>query len=166
MTSRKTVLETINRYSIELYYLLGKRKVKPQHLYNAIIERDKEVITEFIIPINKRYLTLLKEKYNKEDILDEILYLTDNRFYHLKEINNIVNISDILEEVIDTKIYNKKIQNHYTDLILDILVEYFYDKESIKIISKLKRYVLEEDRKLNMQLINNIDNYYIRRITI
>lgn len=166
MTSCKTVLETINKYSLELFYLLKHHKIKKKELYEALEKRDKSLVLKLIVPINDKKQETLINNYNIYDCFDEILYITDNRYKHLKDIRNIVDINHIIKETINTKIYNQKLRVHYTDLILDSLIEEFYDYPSIKLFTKYKKILIECDQSLNIKITNNIDRYYIKKITI
>lgn len=167
MSSKKTVLETINNYSLELYYLLKNKKIKTEYLYQAVLTRDKEAILQkLLLPIADKKIHELLNNYTKENCLDEILLLTDNRYHHLKEIRNIVNLHDFVESILSDRIYREKVNIHYTDLIIDMLVEDFYDYRSLQLFSKMKKKIIEFDHKANKKIIGNIDKFYIQKITI
>lgn len=166
MSSRKTVLEIINDYSLELYHLLKTKKIKPNYLYQAVLAKDKEAILNKILPISNKKRQILLDLYPKENCLDEILLLTDNRYHYIKEIRNIVNLEDFIEFVITDKIYKNKVNIYYTNLIVDILVENFYDYKSLQLFSKMKTKIIEMDSNANKKIMGNIDKFYIRRITI
>ena len=166
MASRKNILEIINNNSLALYCLLINNKIKTEILYEAVQTRNKELILEKILPISKKKTNELKDKYTKENCLDEILYLTDNKYRHLKEIRYIVNIDETVQEVVTEKIYQEKIKIHYTDLIIDLLVEDFYDYKSLKKFCELREKLIKMDSDVNHKIIDNIDKYYIKKITI
>jgi len=166
MSSRKTVLEVINEYSLELYYLLINKKIKTKDLYEAVLTKDKELVLKKLLPITDKNKNKLKMKYSKEKWLDDILFLTDNKYRHLKEIRNIVNINSVIELVITDKIHLDKIKVHYTDLIIDLIIEDYYDYENLKLLSKTKQKIIDLDKNINKKIIENIDKFYIQRITI
>ena len=166
MSSKKTVLETINEYSIELYYLVKSRKIQKKYLYQAVLSKDKEAILSKMLPVSKRRMQSLQSMYTKKDCLDEILFLTDTRYQHLKEIRNIVNLESFVELVISDKIYLEKLRIHYTDFIVDLLVEDFYDYQSLKLFSKMKKKIIQLDHNTNRKIMANIDKFYIQKITI
>ena len=166
MSSRKTVLEVINDHSLELYYLLENKKLKTKDLYEAVLTKDKELVLKKLLPITDKNKKKLENKYSKEKWLDEILFLTDNKFRHLKEIRNIVNINDVVKTVITDKIHLDKLKIYYTDLIIDLLIEDFYDYESLKLLSKTKQKIIDLNKNINKKIIENIDKFYIERITI
>lgn len=166
MSSRKTVLETINDHSLILYCLLKSKKIKTKDLYEAVLTRDKELVLKQLLPVTNNKINNLKEQYTKENCLDEILFLTDNRYKHLKEIRDIVNIDHLVEFVMTDKVYLTKIKIHYTDLIIDLLVEDFYDYKSLKLFSKLRKKIIELDSDINRKIMGNIDKFYIQKITI
>ena len=100
-------------------------------MYQAVLAKDKEAILNKILPISNKKRQILLDLYPKENCLDEILLLTDNRYHYIKEIRNIVNLEDFIEFVITDKIYKNKVNIYYTNLIVDILVEKaFFDKET------------------------------------
>ena len=53
MSSRKTVLETINDNSLVLYYLLNKKKIKIDTLYQAVLSKNKNIV--FVNFVHKIY---------------------------------------------------------------------------------------------------------------
>ena len=166
MASRKTILELVNKYSFKLYYLLVNNKLKTKDLYKIIKTKDKELLLSKQKLVTTRELNQMIQPYSKEDCIDEILFLTDNRFRHLKEIRNLVNIDDVVSSVVTDNIYLEKINIHYTDLIIDMLVEDFYDYQDIQLLSNCKLELIELDSKINHKLIGNIDRFYIKKITI
>ncbi len=167
MTSHKRILEIINRYSLNIFYLITHNKMPIGKLYEAILSNNKEIILKEIYSRDKKNKFLeLKEKYTKRDCVEEILYLTDNRYRHLKEIKDLVDVSDIIDNVVTNSIYEEKVKIHYTDLIIDLLVENYYDYRDLKVFSKCREHLITLDHKQNIKIMGNIDRYYIRKITI
>jgi len=166
MASRKTILELVNKYSFKLYYLLRENKIKTKDLYKIIKTKDKELLLSKQKLVTNKELKNAIQPYTKVDCIDEILYLTDNRFKHLREIRYLVNIDDLVNDVVTDSIYSEKINIHYTDLIIDMLVEDFYDYKDIKLLSECKLELIKLDSEINHKLIGNIDRFYIRKITI
>lgn len=167
MTSHKRILEIINRYSLNIFYLITHNKMPIGKLYEAILSNNKEIILKEVYSRDKKNKFLdLKEKYTKRDCVEEILYLTDNRYHHLKEIKDLVNISDIIDNVVTNSIYEEKVKIHYTDLIIDMLVENYYDYRDLKVFSKCREHLITLDHKQNIKIMSNIDRYYIKKITI
>lgn len=167
MTSHKRILEIINRYSLNIFYLITHNKMPIGKLYEAILSNNKEIILKEIYSRDKKNKFLeLKEKYTKRDCVEEILYLTDNRYRHLKEIKDLVDVSDIIDNVVTNSIYEEKVKIHYTDFIIDLLVENYYDYRDLKVFSKCREHLITLDHKQNIKIMSNIDRYYIRKITI
>lgn len=167
MTSHKRILEIINRYSLNIFYLITHNKMPIGKLYEAILSNNKEIILKEIYSRDKKNKFLeLKEKYTKRDCVEEILYLTDNRYRHLKEIKDLVDVSDIIDNVVTNSIYEEKVKIHYTDFIIDLLVENYYDYRDLKVFSKCREHLITLDHKQNIKIMGNIDRYYIRKITI
>ena len=61
MSSRKTVLETINDHSLVLYCLLKHKKIKSKNLYEAVLTRDKELVLKQLLPITDKKIENLKK---------------------------------------------------------------------------------------------------------
>ncbi len=166
MTIKKTILKAINTNSLQLYYLLTENKIKIEDIYKIIVTGNKDLLTGKKLTIPKSKLNELKKDYTKYNCLDEILYLTNKKYKHLKEIRYIVNINSLVEEVVTDKIYLEKLKVHYTDLIIDLLIESFYDYKSLKYFSLMRQYLIKIDSDINYKIIENIDKFYIKRITI
>lgn len=167
MTSRKTIIETIYKYSLELFYLLENKKITKSKLYEVILSNNKSQIVKIISKTKDiNYFKYYKETYTKRDCIEEILFITDNRYKHLKEIKDIVNIDDIIEEVITDKIHYKKIKVMYTDRIIELLMEEYYDYKDIELFIKYKTNLIEIDKKINLDILKRIDKFYIKKITI
>ena len=94
------------------------------------------------------------------------MLITDNRYKHLKDIRNIVRLDDLLEYILPRKLHIEKVKIYYTNIIIDKVLEKYYDYESSKLLSNLKLELLELDRKVNKKITDNIDKYYVNRITI
>lgn len=166
MTSRKNILKIINDNSLELYCLLKDNKIETKLVYDAILSKSNNLLLESIVPVSDMKIKNLELDYPKENCLDEILYLTDKKYKHLRDIRYVVNMNLIVDTIISEKIYLEKLKIHYTDLIIDLLVEDFYDYKSLQIFSKLKQQVIELDSDINYKIIENINKYYIQKITI
>lgn len=166
MTSRKSMLKIINDNSLILYYLLINKKFKIKNLYEALISKNKDLILDKITAVQDKKLNILKEKYTKEDCLDEILYLVDKKYKHLREIRYIVNIDATIESTITDKIYLEKLKIHYTDLIIDLLIDSFYDYQSLKKFSEMRENLIKLDSDVNHKIMENLDKFYIKKITI
>ena len=54
--ARKTVLETINDNSLVLYYLLNKKKIKIDTLYQAVLSKNKNIVLEQITTVSNRQI--------------------------------------------------------------------------------------------------------------
>lgn len=166
MSSQKNVLETVIDYSLELTYLIQKKKIKIDDIYSAFIMKQDDFLFHDMVPIEKKDISKLKKKYSKFDCFDEILNDTDHHYFHLKNIRYLVDISEMVETVITEPIYLEKLKIYYADSILDQLVEKFYDLDSIKFLGKLKRKVFAKNKKIQERIKNNIDRYYMKKIIL
>lgn len=152
---------------MRIYLLLEENKINIQELYDNLVEKDEKKLEKIASKrISSNTLKKLEENYTKENCLDEILYITDYRYRHLKEIRHLVDISEMIEQVIPSTIYLEKIKVHYTDLILDKILDFFYDIDSVHFMIGWKEELIKIDSDLNRKIIKNMDNYYIKKITI
>ena len=154
-------------HALEIYFLLEHKKMDIQELYQNLVKKDHQKLEKVSSGKgNSSFLKKLKENYTKDDCLDEILYVTDSRYRHLKEIRNLVDVSHIIEEVIPDSIYLEKVKIHYTDVILDRILDTFYDMDSVHCMIDWKQELIELDSSTNRKIMKKIDEYYIKKITI
>lgn len=165
MATVKKELELINNNSIKIYYLLETRKLKLEDLYKLVFEENNEIVLSKILH-SKKNLDEYNTVLTKRDCLEEVLYISDKKYQHLKGIKDLVNIDHLISTVITNEIYNNKINIYYTNKIIDKLVDTYYDYKSIKILSKYKKEALLLNNLENIKIMQNIDRYYIEKITI
>lgn len=158
-----TVINRIYRNSLEIIDSLEKKTLTVDDLYEII--KTNKYKTSKVGKITTRRRNNLVSKYTKISILDEILFLTDNKYKHLKDIRYIVNIDNLIEYILPEKLYIEKVKIYYTNIIIDKVLEKYYDYESSKTLSNLKLELLELDKNVNIKITYNIDKYYISRIT-
>lgn len=167
MALQDQVLELMIKYSVELYELLNNKKIKTDIFYSILDQENKNKLLELIdknkIKVSKKIDT---KEYTKRDCLEEIIFITDTRYKHLKEIKDIVNINNIVKTTVTNKIHNKKIRINYFNKILDLILDDFYDKDQIQVIVKYKHLLADYDYQVNKEIMKNIDEYYIKKITI
>lgn len=162
----KNLLKLLNKYSLEFYYLISTKPNKRKDIYQNLLSGNKESLLKMVPVIKDNKQKELISKCSKYEYLDEIIYDQTKLFHHLREIRNIVNLDAMIDIVIPDIIYHKKVKLYYLDMILDSFVEEFYDYESIKQISKFKEELINENRILNSKIIDNINRFYIQKITI
>ncbi len=160
MDTSSKVIEKIYKNSLEIIDSLDKKIINVDDLYNMI--KNNRFKTLDISDRNKKKLLSV---YTKDSILDEILFLTDNRYKHLKDIRNLVNLDNLIEYILPEKLYTNKVKVYYTNIIIDKVLEKYYDYESSKLLSDLKLELLEIERNVNIRITRKIDEYYINKIT-
>ena len=163
MVTSSRIIDKIYKNSIEIIDSLDKKTLNVDELYVMI--KDSKYKPSKIGKITTRRKKNMVNIYTKESILDEILFLTENRFKHLKEIRYIVNIDDLIEYILPEKVYIDKVKVYYTNIIIDKVLEKYYDYESSKLLSNLKLELLDIERCVNNKIAHNIDKYYISKIT-
>ena len=158
------IVRHIYKDSLDIIDDINNKKLSIDLLFQMI--KDNRYGKSKIEEISHRKRLNLVKKYDKMSILDEILFLTDNRFSHLKDIRDLVKLDDLLEYMLPEKLYFDKVKVYYTNIILDLVLEKYYDYESSKLLSDLKLELLEIERNVNLKIVKKIDEYYINRITI
>ena len=163
METSSKIIDKIYKNSLEIIDSLDKKTLSVDDLY--LMVKDNKFKPSKIGKLTTRRKNNLVNVYTKISILDEILFLTEDRFKHLKEIRYIVNIDNLIEYILPEKIYIDKVKVYYTNMIIDKILEKYYDYESSKLLSDLKLELLEIERCVNNKIAHNIDKYYISRIT-
>lgn len=160
MDTSSKVIEKIYKNSLEIIDSLDKKIINVDDLYNMVKSNRFKSLS--ISSKNKKKLLSV---YTKDSILDEILFLTDNRYKHLKDIRGLVNLDNLIEYILPEKIYTNKVKVYYTNIIIDRILEKYYDYESSKLLSDLKLELLDIERNVNTKITHMIDEYYINKIT-
>ena len=138
MDTSSKVIEKIYKNSLEIIDSLDKKIINVDDLYNMVKSNRFKSLS--ISSKNKKKLLSV---YTKDSILDEILFLTDNRYKHLKDIRGLVNLDNLIEYILPEKIYTNKVKVYYTNIIIDRILEKYYDYESSKLLSDLKLELLD-----------------------
>ena len=157
------IIDKIYKYSLEIIDSLDKKKIVIDDIYKMISSNKSRMINMDKVSDKKKKSML--DNYSKLFILDEILLLTENKYKHLKDIRYLVNLNGLLEYILPEKLYTDKVKVYYTNIILDKILEKYYDYENSKLISNLKLELLEIERCVNNKITHNIDEYYIIKIT-
>ena len=164
MPSNNKFIYAINECSLKIYDGIKTKKINIETIYEIIKSKkiDFEIDYDITDQKTKRMLKALK----KEDIFDEILYITEDKYKHLKEVKDLVNLDAIINYALTDEIYVEKVKLYYSDKIIDLLLENYYDYDDIKIFSKLKQDINSLDQKLNIKIMKRISEYYVKRITV
>ena len=119
----KKIFQIIYKDSLKYYVLLQKKKVSLLNLSKMIDEEDIETITNVeSISFHKKYY---EGHYTKFDCIDEFLEYNNNadKYYHLKEIRNIVHLEDMLDKILNDKVYQKALEFYYLRRVFQKLFE-------------------------------------------
>ena len=165
MPSNIKVIYAINKYSVEIYDGIVTKKIKIKDIYDLIINKgniDDLKIKEISLAKAKRIF----KSYDKMPYLDDILYLNDNKYSHLRGIIDLVNLNDLVNYIVPDDILIEKIKIDFSHKIIDKLLEQYYDYDSAKLFSKLKEELNNLDRKLNVKIVKKLNEYYVKRITV
>jgi hypothetical protein len=157
MVSRKTAFNQIYKNSLLCYDLIKGKKRKTKQLEDILSQKDYESITAFLHTNasfdREKYL----KKYPRLAVVDDVLAYTKDKYYHLKEVRDIVRLDNFLLLVLDDKLYLEAARLFYTKQIFELL-----DKEiTVSFLPFLKQ---KEEIVMN-NIAKNIDNYYIGLIT-
>ncbi len=158
--------EFINQNSIALSILLRQKKIKKKQIFQ-ILQNGKTEKT--LLPMqtkNEIQNVSFQKLYTKKNCYEDFFTQNAAKFPHLQAIYGIVNIDDMINQVVTNPIYEKKRNLYYFDLLIDSLVEEFYDYQSIQFLAEAKQEMIERNQKLNRFIEKNIRCFYIRRITI
>lgn len=170
-----SLIKEFNEYGATIYYLVKQGKIKLDDVTNLLFKDDIEQIDllfpKFICNIGlediKESDEQLRKEFTKLDCIDRIIEKDNNKHLHLKEIRNIVNLDEIIDDMIKNKTYNMAYNLHYTEKILN-MIDSSKKKSYLSIREKLKLYqtalsllIDDSDKKIS----SNIDSYYITTIT-
>ena len=165
MPSNIKVIYAINKYSVEIYDGVVTNKIKIKDIYDLIINKGN------VEDLNIKEISLNKAKkifnsYEKMAYLDDILYLNSDKYSHLRGIVDLVNLNNLINYAIPDDILIEKIKLDYSNKIIDKLLEEYYDYDNAKLLSKLKEALNVLDQKLNIKIVKNINEYYVKKITV
>jgi len=163
-TNANLVVSLISN-SLDIYDGLLCRNINKKDLFEVLKKKDNFDKLRLEEISDKRKDKLFKD-INKEEYLDELLDIKENRYSHLKEIRHLVNLDELMEFILPDNIYIEKVKIHYADLIIDILTEKFYDYNDLKILSKIKENIDNVEKKLNQKILKKLDEYYVIKITV
>ena len=166
MASSNKIIDVLVENSFEIYDALLNKKISVSKLYNDLKQKNKKELGKYKkLPDTKlnKYMNL--DKYT---ILDDILYLTNNRYKHLKGIRDVVNLERFINYILPNgknETYIKKCKIYYSNLIIDKILESYYDYDDIKLLSSYKEELIVLEQHINTDITEKINDYYIKLIT-
>ena len=165
MQTNTNIIVAIINNSLEIYDGLKTKQLDKTLLFNKI--KEKEDLNKLEL---KELTTRKKNKMvsacSKNEYLDELLYISEDKYSHLKEIKELVNLDNLINYILPDNIFIEKVKLYYSYLIIDILTETFYDYKDLKILSKIKENIVNVEKKLNQKILKKLDEYYVIKITV
>ena len=158
MASKQMIFNLIYRNCFEIYELLIKKTTFQRDFESFLVNGKFSFLKDEIKTLEKISLDKYACCYTRLDIIDEILEYTKDKYYHLKEIRDVVVLDSILNEVLDEKLYRQLLHLHYVKQILLLI-----DSNISNIY--LSVYYHQSREKLFKKVTKNIDDYYIAMIT-
>ncbi len=156
----------ITQNSIKLYEFLQQNKIKKKQVYLVLQKGNTKFLSEQLKKSEQKKAVEDLKNYTKRTCFEDFFWQNENKFPHLKEIYDIVNMDSMINQVITNPIFEKKRNLYYADFMIDSLIEEFYDYQSVQFLAKVKQEIIEKKKKLNRLIEKNIRYFYIRRITI
>ena len=158
------MIKLFNTYSLEIYDAITNKKMSISKLYTALQNKNKKEITS-LKKLSKKKIDELSKELDKYEILDDILYITNDRYKHLKENRHLINLDKFIEFVFTDSLFMEKLKLYYSNKLIDIMLEKYYDINDIKFLSELKKELIDIERGVNVLICEGIDEYYIKLIT-
>ena len=165
MPTNGKIIYAINQNSLEIYDGIVNKTIKIEKIYD-LIKNQIDIKELKIKGISNNTMKKVIKSYDKMDYLDDILYLMKNRYSHLRGIINVVNLDDLLDYILPNDVLIEKVKLDYSNKIIDLLLEKYYDYENAKLLSKLKEELNILDNKLNIKIVKKLNEYYVKRITV
>ena len=165
MQTNTNIIVAIINNSLEIYDGLKTKQLDKNTLFNKI--KDKEDLNDLKLhELTTRKKNKMINTISKTEYLDELLYISEDKYNHLKEIKELVNLDNLINYILPDNIFIEKIKLYYSYLIIDILTETFYDYKDLKILSKIKENIVNVEKKLNQKILKKLDEYYVIKITV
>lgn len=120
MISKKTAFNQIYQNSLLCYDLIKRKKHKREELENILVTKDYEKIACFLEDNSPFNGSKYQKAYSRLQVVDEVLDYTKDKYYHLREIRNIVRLDDFLFTVLDNKLYLQATKLFYTKQVFHL----------------------------------------------
>lgn len=172
---KENTIKELSSFGISLYYLVDKGIINLKEIENILFIEDTDKL-ELLFPklINKITLEdielsqeLYRTRITKLDVIKEVLKDNKNKYPQLRNIVGIALDDKLADSIIKDDTYFKYLNSEYlymlTDLIKkDISKDFIRYREDITEYRRLLKKIIKNDEK---ELCNDIDNYYIGRLT-
>ena len=165
MLSSSNLIYSIIDNSFEIYDGLVKKTIDIDKIYN-LLKNKKELKKKDIIKITDIKKNRMLNNYKKSNYLDQILALDQDRFKYLIDVRYLINLDDLIEYILPNEIYIEKVKLEYSNKIIDLLLDKYYDNDSVRLLGKTKQSIYLLDKRLNNKIIKRIKQYYVKKITV
>ena len=159
MTSKRNILKLLAKNGLAFYSMISRKNVSLNDFVDSITNQDINKLEEQLNTYQDDY-TYYRKRYTKLDCIDSVLELNIEKYQHLKEIRNIVQMDTIVNGIIDDKTYEKALSTYYLDRLFEKVFKY---KPELELDYSM--FLQEEDKNISHLIMEKIDNYYISMIT-
>ena len=121
MRNCSKVFQTIHKNSLNIYVAIKKKRLSLTKLVEAI--QDYHVDSMSLIS-SEFQLGYYLRQYTKLDCIDEVISYSNDRYYHLKEIRDVVNMDLIVDQIMDSRTYDLVFQFYYTRKLWELIFGY------------------------------------------
>ena len=157
MISKKTAFNQIYKNSILCYALIKDKKRKQQQLQEILLNKEYENLAHFLVASASFNREKYLKKYSRLAVVDDVLAYTKDKYYHLKEVRDIVRLDNFLSSVLEDKLYLEATRLFYTKRIFLLLGQ--------EVVAPFLPFLKQKEETVMNNIAKNIDNYYIGLIT-
>lgn len=157
MISKKTVFNQIYKNSILCYDLIKDKKRKQQQLQEILLNKEYENLAHFLVASASFNREKYLKKHSRLAVVDDVLAYTKDKYYHLKEVRDIVRLDNFLSSVLEDKLYLEATRLFYTKRIFLLLGQ--------EVVAPFLPFLKQKEETVMNNIAKNIDNYYIGLIT-
>lgn len=172
---KENIIKELSSLGISLYYLVDKNIINIKEIENVLfidnIDKLELLFPKLINIITLEDIELSQELYRsrttKLDVIKDVLNDNKNKYPQLRNIVDIALDNKLADSIIKDDTYFKYLNGKYlymlTDLIKkDIANDFIRYRDDITEYRRLIKKIIKNDEK---ELCNDIDNYYIGRLT-
>ncbi len=157
MISKKTAFNQIYKNSILCYDLIKDKKRKQQQLQEILLNKEYENLAHFLVASASFNREKYLKKHSRLAVVDDVLAYTKDKYYHLKEVRDIVRLDNFLSSVLEDKLYLEATRLFYTKRIFLLLGQ--------EVVAPFLPFLKQKEETVMNNIAKNIDNYYIGLIT-
>lgn len=155
MAKKNVVLKYVRKNSLLLYNIAISRTASRKNIKLAIHQERLDILQTYVEKAPEKYQR--PPRFKKIDCIDTILEYTIDKYDHLREIRNVVYFEKMAEEIVANREYNRALQLFYFEKLLLLL--------ELDVKEKCWEYLINQKEKNYQKIIQQIDDYYIKKIT-